>query len=152
MTVFTAYKGYEGTADIDLDTFECRGKILFIDDLVTFKAESPKLLEKEFHAAVDDYLTTCETLGRDPQRPCKGQFQVRIAPDLHRAALLRASAEKTSLNDIVARSVDCYLNGQSEVNHRHFVFVEMEAGSLDSPFTTMKAMVAEGAETNRVHH
>ena len=34
----------------------CRGKILFIDDLVTYEAASPAKLQKEFEAAVDDYL------------------------------------------------------------------------------------------------
>ena len=33
----------------------CRGKILFIDDLVTYEAASPATLQKEFEAAVDDY-------------------------------------------------------------------------------------------------
>ena len=36
----------------------CRGKILFISDLVTYEAQSPVELQKEFELAVDDYIET----------------------------------------------------------------------------------------------
>ncbi len=52
------YKGYEGTSELDMEQKVCRGKILFINDLVTYKAESPKELHQEFESAVDDYLET----------------------------------------------------------------------------------------------
>ena len=34
------------------------GKLLGINDLVTYEAESPEQLEEEFKIAVDDYLDT----------------------------------------------------------------------------------------------
>jgi predicted HicB family RNase H-like nuclease len=46
MTVMK-YKDFEGSADIDLETLVCRGKILHIDDLVTYKANSPSELIQE---------------------------------------------------------------------------------------------------------
>lgn len=65
------YKDYEGTAEIDMIRLVCRGKVLFIDDLVTYEASTPAELQTEFEAAVDDYLETCIDLGRDPQKPLK---------------------------------------------------------------------------------
>ncbi|MGZ5028974.1 MAG: hypothetical protein ACXWAT_06740 [Methylobacter sp.] len=65
------YKDYEGTTEISMDSQVCRGKILFINDLVTCKASSPKDLQAEFEAAVDDYIETCTILNRDPQKPLK---------------------------------------------------------------------------------
>ena len=50
------YKDYEGTAELDMSRGVCRGKILFINDLVTYEAASPADLQREFEAAVDDYL------------------------------------------------------------------------------------------------
>ncbi len=61
------YAGYEGTAELDQESLVCRGRILFIDDLVTYQADSPNELRAAFEAAVDDYLATCKALGRCPQ-------------------------------------------------------------------------------------
>ena len=63
------HKGYEGTTDLDIERGVCRGKVLFIDDLVTYEADSPRELQREFEAAVEDYVATCTTLGMEPQRP-----------------------------------------------------------------------------------
>lgn len=100
------YKGYEGTAELDMIRQICRGKILFINDLVTYEAATPVQLQEVFEAAVDDYLLTCAELDREPQKPLKGQFNVRIPPELHKAAVLRALADNVSLNEVVARAVD----------------------------------------------
>lgn len=106
------YKGYEGSAEIDMDRQICRGKILFIDDVVTFEAASPAELKKEFEIAVDDYIETCATLKREPQMPLRGQFNVRIPPTLHKAAARRALTDNISLNDVVVRALDAFLNAQ----------------------------------------
>jgi len=115
------YAGYEGTAELDLDSFVCRGKILFIDDLVTYQADSPKDIEAAFKEAVDDYVATCEELGREPQKPLSGTFNVRISPELHKAARVRAAADETSLNEMVAAAIQCYVIGAEHVvnNHTH---------------------------------
>ena len=94
----------------------CRGKVLFIDDLVTYECASPVDLQKEFEAAVVDYLETCASVGKEPLRPFRGQFNVRVAPALHRAASLRAAKDGVALNDVVVRALDAFLN-PSEVNH-----------------------------------
>ena len=111
------HKDYEGTAELDMDRRICRGKLLFIDDLVTYEATSPTELQKEFEAAVDDYIDTCASLGRDPQKPLRGQFNVRIPPALHKAAVLRALADNVSLNDVAVRAFDAFVNAQSVINH-----------------------------------
>ena len=105
------YKDYEGTAELDVSRGICRGKILFIDDLVTYESKIPAKLQKEFEAAVDDYLVACAAVGKEPQRPLRGLFNVRIAPALHRAATLRAVADRVSLNEIVGRALDAFVNG-----------------------------------------
>lgn len=105
------YKDYEGTVEVDMDRFVCRGKILFINDLVTYEAATPADLKREFEAAVDDYLETCAAIGRDAQKPFKGLFNVRIPPALHRALAIRAIHDNATQNDVVVRSLDAYLNG-----------------------------------------
>ncbi len=110
------YKDYEGTAELDMERRVCRGKILFINDLVTYESASPTDLQKEFELAVDDYLETCGSLGREPQKSLKGQFNVRISPALHKAATLRCVADSVSLNDVVVSALNAYLNSTA-VNH-----------------------------------
>lgn len=104
------YKGYEGSVELDLEGGVCRGKILFVRDLVTFQSVSIADIQKEFEAAVDDYLDTCLALGREPEVPLKGQFNVRIPPALHKAAVLRAVSDNSSLNDVVVRALDAFVN------------------------------------------
>ena len=111
------YKDYEGTAELDISRCICRGKILFITDLVTYEAASPADLQKEFEAAVDDYFETCVSLNREPQKPLKGQFNVRVSPALHKALTLRAVADNASLNDVVVRALDAFVTVRVGDNH-----------------------------------
>ena len=124
------YNGYEGTSEIDMEQMVCRGSILFIDDVVTYKADSPKELQKEFEAAVDDYLETCEHLDRKSQKPLKGQFNVRISPLLHKAATIKALEENTSLNEIVGKAIDLYLKGTQDINHNITVQVSAKGDAI----------------------
>ena len=119
------YKGYEGTAEIDCQRMVCRGKILFINDLVTYESKTIDSLKKEFEDAVDDYILTCADLGKEPQRPFKGQFNVRVSPAIHKAAAVRAAIDDISLNEIVARSLDAFLNISQDTNHHLSITVQM---------------------------
>ncbi|QLH51076.1 MAG: type II toxin-antitoxin system HicB family antitoxin [Candidatus Accumulibacter cognatus] len=132
------YKDYEGTAELDMSRRVCRGKILFIDDLVTYEAASPAELQTEFEAAVDDYIDTCATLGREPQKPLRGQFNVRVPPALHKAAALRALAENVSLNDVAVRALDAFVNIRSVDNHNVRV-------TLDIPEESLKTLVSSAS-------
>lgn len=121
------YAGYEGTVSLDLDRNVCRGKILFIDDLVTYEAalaDGAEGIRAAFQEAVDDYLETCKELGRAPQKALSGTFNVRISPELHKAARLRAAEDAVTLNEVVAAAVDCYVNGGQRItNHSHNHFM-----------------------------
>lgn len=132
------YKDYEGTAELDMSRRVCRGKILFIDDLVTYEAASPAELQTEFEAAVDDYIDTCATLGREPQKPLRGQFNVRVPPALHKAAALRALAENVSLNDVAVRALDAFVNIHSVVSHNVRV-------TLNIPEESLKTLVSSAS-------
>lgn len=125
------YRDYEGTAEIDISRLVCRGKVLFIDDLVTYEAASPADLQKEFEAAVDDYLQTCSELNRPPQKPLKGQFNVRVSPYLHKAASLRAMADKVSLNDVVVRALEAFVIETKDINHNIKVVVDNPEQSME---------------------
>lgn len=131
------YKEYEGTAEIDMDRFICRGKILFINDMVIYEANSPAELQHAFEAAVDDYLETCVELEREPQKPLKGVFNVRVSPELHKKCVLRAKTDGVYLNEVAVRALTAYVSTHSEVNNTfHVNLLTPEDQMMETGFAT----------------
>lgn len=108
------YKGYFGSTEVNLTDNILHGKLMFIKDVVTYVADSPRALKIAFEEAVDDYLQTCIELGDEPDVPFKGTFNVRIGPERHRNAALAAARLDISLNDLVVRALDDFLDGGSK--------------------------------------
>ena len=100
------YKGYIGTVRYSEEDEVFQGKIEAIKDLIMFEGTSVKALKKAFHEAVDDYLETCREMGREPQKPFKGSFNVRIPSELHRKAVERATRMGVSLNQLVQKALE----------------------------------------------
>ena len=71
-----------------------------------------ELLE-DFHQAVDDYLALCAAEGVEPEKAYKGSFNVRISPELHKQAIIAATAGQMSLNSFVERSIKQAIEARS---------------------------------------
>lgn len=136
------YKKYEGTVEVDMDRLVCRGKILFIDDLVTYVASSLDTIQAEFEAAVDDYTETCKSLGKKPHKSLKGQFNVRIQPAAHKLACKRAITDGVSLNDVVVQALDSYLDVNGGINHNVTLTVNI-------PSENLKTFVSSGSNETK---
>jgi len=97
------YRGY--TARIDYDDLDriFVGRLAGIRDMVSFHGESVSDLETAFHESVDDYVKLCDKLGQTPQKPASGKLMLRVAPEIHRAALIAAQASGQSLNQWAAQ-------------------------------------------------
>lgn len=143
------YKDYEGTAELDMAKHVCCGRVLFIDDLVTYEANAPADLQDEFEAAVDDYIQTCADVGKEPQRPFRGLFNVRVPATLHRAAAIRATCDGVALNDVVVRALDAFLNVRTAVSHTVTVTFEAPPRML----RTVQAVASDNIQwgTSNVH-
>lgn len=114
------YKGYFTKVEYSAEDNILFGKIEGIRDLVTFECENVKDLEKEFHEAVDDYLAFCADLGKEPNKTYSGAFNVRISPELHRAAALAADREGVKLNAYVKDAIQEKVEGKSKTEvHFH---------------------------------
>lgn len=105
MSNILEYKGYIGRVEFSAEDKIFHGKLEYINDLVTFEATSVEELEKEFKDAVDDYIDTCKKLDIDPQKAFKGKFNVRISPELHKAAAFQAAKRNLSLNRFVEEAL-----------------------------------------------
>ena len=99
------YKGYYGSAHYDDDDRIFSGRVEYIRSLVSYEADAAKRLRKAFEEAVDDYLELCESAGTAPEKPFKGSFNVRIGPELHRRAALKAMRQGVSLNNLVTEAL-----------------------------------------------
>jgi len=114
------YKGYLGSVEVAPEARGFHGRIEFIEDLVTFEGSSYRELDREFKAAVGDYLATCKGAGREPDVPFKGTFNVRLGADLHKRAAIAAKKTGRSLNDLVRGAVErCLEDDQRVVQHVH---------------------------------
>ena len=92
------HKGYAGKVEFDADAGILHGEVLGIRDVVTFQGTSVAEVQKAFRESVDDYLAFCKQRGESPDKPCSGQFLVRIDSELHRKASVLAELEGRSLN------------------------------------------------------
>src|SRR4030065_495607 len=99
MKNYFEYKGYLGSAEFDTTTLVLVGKLLFIRHVIAYSAASPEGVRAAFEEAVEDYLATCTEVGDKPDVPCKGSFNVRVGPQLHREAALKARALGVGLNE-----------------------------------------------------
>ena len=95
------YKNYVGSVEFSEDDGVFFGKVMGIRALISYEGTNAKELVEDFHGAVDDYLAFCEEEGREPERAYKGSFNVRVSPELHKQAAIRASEQHISLNSFV---------------------------------------------------
>lgn len=146
------YKEYEGTAELDMERFICRGKILFINDLIIYEAATPAELQHAFEHAVDDYIETCQELGIEAKKPLKGQFNVRIPPALHRAAVRFAARNEIFLNEVVVRALDSFVNATQDINHNVKVTFDLNEKAMQTMMVNTAAMEPQWRSISNAQH
>jgi predicted HicB family RNase H-like nuclease len=113
------YKDYYASVHFSAEDEIFYGKIIGINDLVSFEGSSVKELKKSFHEAVDDYLETCAHVGKEPEKTYKGTFNVRIPVELHKEAALFAAINNVSLNDFVKTAINYALLHKRDVKNQY---------------------------------
>lgn len=114
-----SYNGYTASIHYSPDDEVFFGKIIGINDLVTFEGTSVEELKQGIKEAVDDYIETCRALGKSPDKLYKGVFNVRVSSDLHRRLSFMASQYDVTLNDFV-KSVLQYASSHQELSAEVF--------------------------------
>jgi predicted HicB family RNase H-like nuclease len=100
------YKGYRGAVRFSAEDRLLHGRILGIDDVVSFEGADVEALEQAFREAVDDYLALCKKLGRAPDREYSGRIPLRIDRALHRRIAMVADSEEKSVNSWIADALE----------------------------------------------
>jgi len=93
-----SYKGHVARIEFDPEDMVFVGRLAGINDIVGFHAKSVDELTAAFHDAVDDYIETCATIGKPPEKPFSGKVMFRVHPAVHAKAALAAELSGKSLN------------------------------------------------------
>ena len=106
------YKDYQGLVTFEDDHLVV--SILHIEDMISTTLTDAKEAPDVFRELVDDYIETCASLGREPDKSFKGSFNVRVSPELHRRAAMTAAEEGKSLNSWTAQAMEDRLGRAEE--------------------------------------
>lgn len=145
------YKGFSGSYEISFEDKCLHGKILFINDLVTYEGTTTDELQEAFLSAVDRYLAHCKKTGQAANKPYSGTFNVRIGSDLHKKAAQTAFKQGLGLNEYVTKVIaDAIHNdGVSKIEHvhQHFLTVDGNTAPEIRVVTTQEPLTWEAYAT-----
>ncbi|MCK4504636.1 MAG: type II toxin-antitoxin system HicB family antitoxin [Candidatus Aegiribacteria sp.] len=127
MTDYLKYEGYIGSVCFDLEEEILYGQIEFINDLVTYEGKSIRELSNRFKDAVSDYIETCKEVGKEPEKPFSGTFNIRIGSELHKNLALKSKLENTTINELVRSSIAAYLAEPQRTILTHIHYFETES-------------------------
>jgi predicted HicB family RNase H-like nuclease len=96
------YKGYVARVEFDPRDEIFVGRVLGIEDRISFHGATVAKLRAGFHASIDHYVADCTTMGRAPQKPYSGKILLRLPPEVHARAAMKAEARGKSLNQWAA--------------------------------------------------
>ena len=99
------YRGYAARIEFSAEDQCFVGHLAGVKDVVGFHGESVAELTKAFEEAVDDYLVTCEKIGKTPQKPYSGKLMLRLQPDIHAAVATAAELRGQSINQWAAEAL-----------------------------------------------
>ena len=98
MSSSLSYKGYAARIEFSSEDECFVGHIAGIQDIVGFHGETVAELKAAFEEAVNDYLDTCEQIGKSPQKPYSGKLTLHIPPEVHAAVATAAELSGKSIN------------------------------------------------------
>lgn len=113
MAEILSYKEYNGSVEVSIEDGVMHGEVLFVRDLITYEGVTVSELEKAFQEAVDNYLAHCKEVGKEPDKPCSGTFNVRLGSELHKEASLYAKRKDLSLNELMKKAVEQVVKPQA---------------------------------------
>jgi len=115
MSNILKYKDYIGTVEYSTEDAILFGKVIGVDDLISYQGTSVKELRTSFEDAVDDYLEICLEVGKEPNKIYRGIFNVRTSRENHRALAISATKRGMKLNELVNKAFEYLIKHEDEV-------------------------------------
>ena len=110
------YDNFYASVHFSADDEVFYGKVLGINDLISFEGASVKELKEAFKEAVQDYLETCQQIGKEPEKTYKGSFNVRVPSTLHKEASIFAAVHDMTLNEFVKLALSFTLRRKDDID------------------------------------
>jgi len=104
------YNGYFGSVDFSDEDSLFYGRIIGINDHITYDGSNVDDLRNNFQEAVNEYLEICSRMGKEPEKTYKGTFNVRISPTLHRDLAIYSTSHGKTLNSTVEEAIRNYIH------------------------------------------
>lgn len=109
------YKGYIGHVEFDDEAELFHGEVINLRDVITFQGKTAEEIKRAFQESVEDYLAFCGERNEPAERPFSGKLNLRLTPELHKAAYMSAKLQGKSLNHWI-----CDTLAQSSRLDNHF--------------------------------
>jgi len=100
------YKGFIGSVRFSAQDEVFFGKVEGVNDLITFEGNSVKELKEAFRYVVDEHIRDCEKENIPLEKSYKGSFNLRLTPELHRKAAIKAKMYGSTLNSFVRKAIE----------------------------------------------
>ena len=101
-----SFQGYTARVEYDERDGIFVGRVLGLRSIISFHGKTVAELRREFAAAVRDYLADCEQQEISPEKPASGKMLIRVPPELHTRALIKAQATGKSLNQWATEALE----------------------------------------------
>ncbi len=107
------YKGYIASVEYSEENGCFFGRVLGIDDIITFEGESVKELRSDFENAIKCYLETCAEIGKTPERQRTGKLLLRIPAELQHKLEVESGTTGESINNLVVEALQASYQSSS---------------------------------------
>ena len=107
------YKGYGGSVEFSREEGILFGRVLGIRHVIDYEGESIGELERDFHHAVDSYLSVCKEEGIRPEKPRSGKLLLRLPADVHAGLAHVAETTGQSANQLIVDAVRVQYLGEA---------------------------------------
>ena len=101
-----SYSGYTARIEYDERDSIFVGRILGLRSIISFHGQTVEELRGKFSAAVDDYVADCQEQGVSPEKPASGKLLLRVTPEIHSQALIKAQSIGKSLNQWATEAIE----------------------------------------------
>lgn len=93
------YRGFIARVEFSADDNVFVGRLLNINDIVVFDAETVKGLKQSMKESVDFYLEVCDKTGKKPKKAYSGKIILRLPNKLHERIAEAAARHGKSINE-----------------------------------------------------
>ncbi len=99
MSDLMEYKGFKARVEYSADDEVFFGRLLGIEDIVTFEGKTVRELKKDMKEAVDFHIEICERSGKAANKPYSGKVLFRLPSELHAKIAETAARKGKSINE-----------------------------------------------------